>query len=67
MKKHPPVPSRDYATLVERVRSLRAHGRNVRETGEVCECYCWLPSCHPAATIHRCYWWEAFMTPQRQR
>ena len=37
MKKHPPVPSRDDATLVERVRSLRAHGWNVRETGEVCE------------------------------
>ena len=37
MKKQPPVPSRDDATLVERVRSLRAHGWNAREAGAVRE------------------------------
>ena len=38
MKKPPPVPTRDYAALVERVRSLRASGWIVRdEVGKVCK------------------------------
>ena len=37
MKRKPSDPNRDYAALVERVRSLQAHGWNVREAGQVCE------------------------------
>lgn len=36
MSKQAPVPSRDYAALLKRVRSLRALSWNVREIGEVC-------------------------------
>lgn len=36
MKKQPPAPNRDYAAVVERVRSLEAHGWIVRDVGEVC-------------------------------
>jgi len=36
MKNPGTASDRDYATLVERVRSLQAHGWNVREAGKVC-------------------------------
>jgi len=37
MKKLSPVLRRDYAGLVDRIRSLQAHGWTVRTVGEVCE------------------------------